>query len=88
MTNRTLSKFRLRLSLILLSVGAPAFILAVAFGQHLLVLLSLLAVIVAVFMGGRRFTCRKCGKRHAAIAVEVTHCCHCGASYFTESVSV
>src|SRR6266568_4361691 len=72
MPNRRLPKFRLKLSLILGSVGAPAFTLALAFGQHLLVLLSLFVVIVAVFLGGRRLTCPKCGKGHVAIAVDVT----------------
>ncbi len=84
MPNRRLAKFRLKLSLILLSVGAPAFILTIVFGQHLLVLLSLFVVILAVFLGGRRLTCPKCGKGHVAIAVDVTCCCHCGASYFPD----
>ena len=63
MPNRRLPKFRRKLSLILLSVGAPAFILSLALGHHLFVLLSLLVVIVAVFLGGSRLTCPKCGKK-------------------------
>ena len=87
MPNRRIPKFRLKLSLILLSVGVSAFILTIALGQHLFVLLSLFVVILGVLLGGSRLVCPKCGKRHAAIGVEVTHCCHCGASYFAETTT-
>jgi hypothetical protein len=87
MPNRQFSKVRLKLSLILLTVGAPAFIIALAFGQHVLVLLSLFPLIFGVALGTSRLVCPQCGKRNLAIATDVKHCCYCGASYFPQTTT-
>jgi uncharacterized membrane protein YqjE len=84
MPNRRLSRFRLRVSLVLLSVGGFAFLVMIALGQHVLGLVSLCAAVLGVLMGKNRLVCPSCGKTHLAIAAEV-RCCHdCGASYFPE----
>ncbi len=81
MTNRRLSKFRLKLSLILLCLGPGAFILSLAFRQNLLVLVSLGVAVLGVAIGKNRLTCPKCGKSHLAIGADVRCCNHCGAPY-------
>jgi len=84
MANRRLSKFRLKLSLILLCVGPGAFILTLALRQHVLVLLSLCVAVLGVAMGKNRLTCPKCGKAQLTIGADVTCCHHCGTPYFAE----
>ncbi len=84
MTNRRLSNFRLKLSLILLCVGPGAFILTLAFRHNLLVLVSLAVAALGVAIGKNRLTCPKCGKTHLAIGTDVKCCYHCGAPYFAD----
>ena len=85
MTNRRLPKIQLKVSLVLLAVGACGFVTALALGQHLLVLVSLLMAVVGVLLGKTRLLCPECGKGHLAIGADVSHCHHCGASYFPET---
>jgi hypothetical protein len=84
MQNHRLSKFRLKLSLMLLGVGGFAFPVMVALGRHGLVLLSFLVAVLGVLLGKNRLVCSQCGKAHLAIGADVACCQHCGAPYYPE----
>jgi len=84
MPNRRLSRFRLKVSLVLLSMGGFAFLVLLALGEHVLGLISLGAAVVGVLMGKNRLVCPNCGKAQLAIGAEVKCCSRCGTSYFVE----
>lgn len=84
MTNRRLSRYRLKVSLVLLSMGGFAFLIMIALGRHVLGLASLCAAVLGVLIGKNRLVCPNCGKTQLAIGTEVPCCGHCGTSYFAE----
>jgi hypothetical protein len=84
MPNRRLSRFRLKVSLVLLSMGGFAFLVLMALGEHVLGLISLGAAVAGILMGKNRLVCPNCGKAQLAIGAEVKCCPHCGTSYFAE----
>lgn len=93
MANRRLSNLRLKTSRYLLIVGLLLFFLGPLViyyirpsGQvGLLPGLGALLCIIAVFIGKNQLVCPKCGKPMLTIAVDMTHCSKCGASYFDEN---
>jgi len=82
MTNKQLSQSRLRLSKILLVIGAPAFLLTVGLQYIPLIGVSFLLLFAGVLLGMNRVVCPSCGKPHLSIGVEVQRCYSCGAAYF------
>jgi hypothetical protein len=82
MANTRLSRSRLRLSKILLVIGAPGFVLSVALQYDALIGISFIILVVGVLLGKNRTVCPSCGKAHLSIGVEVLHCHSCGAPYF------
>lgn len=84
MRNHRLSKFRLKLSLMLLAVGGFAFPVMLALRQHVLALLSFFLAVLGALLGKNRLVCSKCGKAYLAVGADVACCHHCGAPYFPD----